>query len=391
MATRYVEIVLALDRHKDAYVDYYVGPPRLLEVSLEGNPVDLVVLHQRALTLLEELSNARESARTRFLTAQTRSVVANIRILRGEKLNFDEWALEMYGYKVTQDAEQKFEEATSALGRALPGNAPVGDRIRAYRSRFYLGPKELRRVAGHCLELGQRRTRDLRTLPEGERATIEYVNGKPWSAYNWYMGNNQSRVEVNVDIPVTAAELCATLLHEAYPGHHVYSTLLDQLAQNGVIELAVYPLASPLSFMFEGTANAGIDVLFPGEKWYEFVRDELAPLAGVPPQERERYALVERAVLTQINHVGIVLAYRFFKERRPQKEIEQTLLDSGAPPQIVEVVAGKFIPAHGPQLGCYSMGMDRVLEFIGVGPGRESRYFELLAKQLTPSDLEPSR
>ena len=37
---------------------------------------------------------------------------------------------------------------------------------------------------------------------ENERFTMAFVKGQPWSAYNWYKGDNQSLIEINTDWPI---------------------------------------------------------------------------------------------------------------------------------------------------------------------------------------------
>ena len=47
------------------------------------------------------------------------------------------------------------------------------------------------------------------------------VRDRAWIAYCWYLGGRRSRLEINVDLPVTAPDLIVTLGHEGYPGHHL--------------------------------------------------------------------------------------------------------------------------------------------------------------------------
>ena len=39
-------------------------------------------------------------------------------------------------------------------------------------------------------------------LPEGEHVEFELVTDKPWSGFNYYLGDLRSRVAINVDLPV---------------------------------------------------------------------------------------------------------------------------------------------------------------------------------------------
>ena len=71
--------------------------------------------------------------------------------------------------------------------------------------------------------------------------------------------------------------------HEGYPGHHVYNAKLEEnlYRKNGWVEISLYPLFSPQSFIAEGSANYGIKLAFPGRQQMYYVRDHLLPAAGI--------------------------------------------------------------------------------------------------------------
>jgi hypothetical protein len=136
-------------------------------------------------------------------------------------------------------------------------------------------------------------------LPSTECFRVEYVTGKSWSAYNWYQGNGNSVIQVNLDLPIAIDRALDLAAHEGYPGHHVYNALLEQQFAKpspegrGWVEFTVYPLFSPQSLIAEGTANFGIEVAFPGQEKMAFERDVLFPLAGLDPSEAECWARVQ--------------------------------------------------------------------------------------------------
>ena len=117
------------------------------------------------------------------------------------------------------------------------------------------------------------------------------MNGKTWSAYNWYKGEFRSVIQVNTDLPVYIDRAIDLACHEGYPGHHVYNALLEKhlVSDRGWVEFSVYALFSPQSLIAEGTANFGIDVAFPGRDRLAFERDRLFPLAGLDPENAEAY------------------------------------------------------------------------------------------------------
>jgi hypothetical protein len=63
----------------------------------------------------------------------------------------------------------------------------------------------------------------------------------------------------------------------------VYNMLLEKelYRDKGQVEISLYPLYSPQSFIAEGTANEGIEVVFPGKDKINFAKSVLLPLAGL--------------------------------------------------------------------------------------------------------------
>ena len=103
------------------------------------------------------------------------------------------------------------------------------------------------------------------TLPQAERFDLEYVNGTPWSACNWYKGGYRSVIQVNTDLPIAIDRAIDLACHEGYPGHHVYNANLERtlVKERGWVEFSLYPLFSPQSFIAGGSANFGVDMAFP--------------------------------------------------------------------------------------------------------------------------------
>ncbi len=46
------------------------------------------------------------------------------------------------------------------------------------------------------------------------------VTDKPWSGFNYYLGNYTSTVAVNADLKQQMSNLPRLVAHESYPGHH---------------------------------------------------------------------------------------------------------------------------------------------------------------------------
>src|SRR5262249_43830218 len=131
-------------------------------------------------------------------------------------------------------------------------------------------------------QLLRSRTRDLVPLPEGEEMKAELVSGKPWSAYNWYLGSRRSRIEINTDLPLHSHLLAVVAAREGYPGHHTEhackeARLLDEL---GRVESSLLLIHTPECLVSEGIAEVALREAL-GEDWPSEVAGILGPL-GIP-------------------------------------------------------------------------------------------------------------
>jgi hypothetical protein len=130
----------------------------------------------------------------------------------------------------------------------------------------------------------RRRTQPHLSLPGNERFTMEFVNGQPWSAYNWYKGDNQSLIQINTDLPIVVDRAIGLGCHEGYPGHHVQGISNERLyRERGWVEFAIAPLYAPSSPLNEGGADFGVDLAFPRAERLAFETATLYPLAGLDP------------------------------------------------------------------------------------------------------------
>jgi hypothetical protein len=259
--------------------------------------------------------------------------------------------------------------------------------MQAARARVEVPRDRLSAVVDAVLAETRRRTAALVALPAGEKFEVSYVKDKPWGAYNWYKGGFHSLIEVNTDIPATLDGVLETLSHEGYPGHHVYNALLeDRLVKGrGWRELTVYPLYSPQSLIAEGTANVGLEVLMSRAERRAFQRDVLAPIAGIDRADLEHWEELKDAAKA-LDCAGPVAARMLLDEGRPEAEVEAFLVRHGTPPARARQNI-RFFRAYRSYVVTYTVGEDLVGRFIGDGPDRVPKYFDLLQRPVVPSEL----
>jgi hypothetical protein len=321
IAVAYVKAVLALGQHDADYVDAYYGPAQL-KTDAEAEHPDLDMIAARVGTLQQAVSKHERAAdelaelRRRYLDRQLAAVAARIRMLKGERLSFDEESRALYDAVAPTFPESHYEQILARLEKRFPGEGPLVERYEAFRRAFVIPADKLDGVFQAAISACRTRTLKHVALPASERFTVEYVTKKSWSGYNWYQGGYRSLIQVNTDLPIYIDRAVDLACHEGYPGHHVYNALLEQhlVRGRGWIEFSVYPLFSPQSLIAEGTANFGIEVAFPGRERVDYERSTLFPAAGLDGSRADDYYEVQ-ALVEQLEYAGNEAARRYLDGR----------------------------------------------------------------------------
>ena len=316
-AQDYVRLVLALGIHDADYVDAYYGPPEwkkeaeTRKLSLDDIAKQGTAVRERV-TSMSPPSGEMERLRQVYLDRQLSSLLARVRMLKGERLSFDEESKALYDAVAPTHPESHFKEILAALEKRFPGDGPLVARYDAWRRPFVIAKDRLDAVFQIAIKAGRERTAKRLTLPPGESFTVEYVTNKSWSGYNWYQGQYKSLIQVNTDLPIYIDRAIDLACHEGYPGHHVYNALLEKhlVRDRGWVEFSIYPLFSPQSLIAEGTANFGIEVAFPGNERVEFERKVLFPAAGLDPARASEYYEVQ-ALVDKLSYAGNEAARKY--------------------------------------------------------------------------------
>ena len=90
----------------------------------------------------------------------------------------------------------------------------------AYRAGEEIPPERLEEAIHAFSSALRDRVRADYPLPDTETITYEVVTDKPWSGFNYYLGDYRSTVAVNADLKQQMSNLPRLVAHESYPGHH---------------------------------------------------------------------------------------------------------------------------------------------------------------------------
>lgn len=400
LADKYVRLALVIGQYDEPFVDAYYGPDSLKPVTPKSPvfPKDSLLNAVASLkakvdqVVISDTSGA-DGQRAAWIADQLISFDRRIRIFSGEFVLFDEESRDLFGTSAPVFNEQHYQRLVADLDKALPGKGTVPERFQALANRFIIPKEKLDTVFRAAIAECRKRTLAHYKLPENEDFKLEFVTNKSWSGYNWYKGNYQSVIQINTDLNIFIDRAIDVGSHESYPGHHVYNMLLEKnlYKDQGLVELSVYPLYSPQSLIAEGSANYGIDVVFPGNDKVIFAKEVLLPLAGLDTTGINLYfhALATKGKLNYVrNEVGRGLLSGTMSEEEAMRWLE----DYGLYNKETAVKSIAFIRGQRSYVINYNHGMDLVKAWVenqgGTDPEKRWKIFEtLLSGQIRIKDI----
>ncbi len=404
-AEKYVRLVLAIGQYDGSFVDAYFGPDEWKPAGekLEVFPVDEFT--GRISNLVREFDNladmelsASEEHRLNWLNKLLVAVETKVEMIAGKVYDFDTEAKLLYDAKPPKFSKAYFDSLLNNLDSLLPGNGTISERYLSYSKQFIIPPEKLDTIFKVAITEARKRTNKYIQLPKNENFTLEYVTDKSWGAYNYYLGNGQSKIQINTDNPISIERVIDLACHEGYPGHHVFMTLVDQnlYKEKGWVEYSIYPLFSPLSLIAEGSANYGIEVVFPGAERIRYEQEVLFPMAGIDPASADKYYTIQD-LRSQLNYSGNEAARKYLNGEISREDaatwIEKyNLCDHKRALQKI-----RFYDDYRSYIINYNLGKDLVSRHIsslgGTADQPEKRWLifkDLLSNPPTPGSLDAS-
>ena len=401
IARDYVLLSLTIGEKEEGYIDAYYGPPELqARAKSEAAGQSLGALAERTSALTgrvaaqEGAAEGPELRRARFLAAQLKAAATRLRMMRGEKLSFEEEAEGLFGVRPVLKPLASYDPLLEKVEALVPGSGPLSDRVEAFQRRFTIPTDKLKPVFDAAIAECKARTSRHIALPQGERFELGFVTGKSWSGYNYYLGGYRSKIDINTDLPIRISRAVDLGCHEGYPGHHVLNMLLEQrlVRERGWIEYSVYPLYSPQSLLAEGSANYGIELAFSGAEKLDYEVRALYPLAGLPTADAKRYAELQEAT-RDLQNARFTIASELLEGRIDEAEAvrltQRYLLVS---PERARQLTD-FTRQYRSYVINYGLGLDVVradVERFTTPAERWKRMEQLLSEPTLPSDLKGS-
>ena len=384
--TRYLALVLQIDRLIPGYVDAYYGPAHLKEAAAAAPPPSAAALLAETRSLIAAIPDA-DPARRAFLAATLRAVKTTLEIQDGAKRDYLEEVTLLYDISPAPVAETRFAAARQALDAALPGSGGLPARMEAYRAGFQVDPAAVPRLLEIARAETRRRTRRLIALPDDEAITMVMVSGQPWGAYNWYLGHGRSRVEFNTDMPTDARRLLDLLAHEGYPGHHTEHLLKEQrlYRDRGYAETAAQLLNAPAAVIAEGIATTALEIIFPADEAHAFNAEVLLPAGGLQGDAAQMAAVARAGA--ELRYVAGNGAIQYHQGALSEAQFIDYVVENGlaTPERAAKSFAFCTHPLFRSYIFCYTAGYDLLAD--AAGADKLPLFRRLLSEQILPSRL----
>ena len=265
LVREYLLLGLRFDRIESGYVDSFTGDPALRQtVSAEAapDPADLVRQARRLIAAIPDVPhrNGFDQQRADYVSAHLRALECAGRKFAGEDIGFVDEVHDYFDVHIGKGEPETYRQAHARLEEVLGGDGPLADRMDTHRTGEEIPPERL----AECIEAFSSALRDrVRAdypLPDAETVEYQVVTDKPWSGFNYYLGDYRSTVAVNADIKQLMSNLPRLVAHESYPGHHTEHCRKEAglVNRKGQAEQTIFLVNTPQCLIAEGLADLAL-------------------------------------------------------------------------------------------------------------------------------------
>jgi len=399
LVDEYLFLELSMGLHDAAHVDAYFGPEDFrndasqTRLALDEIEDRAVILKDIFTKMAVDMTDAVQNARLDGLIRRLAALETRIALKKGETPSFDDESERLFGAAAPDHNASYFQVILDDIDDLVGGEGDLSERVNDFRNQFVISEDKLGVVFDAAIVECRRRTLLHIALPATESFSIEFVNDKPWSGYNWYQGNAQSLIQINTDLPIFISRAVDLGCHEGYPGHHTFNALLEKnlVQDKNWAEFSIYPLFSPQSLIAEGSGNYGIDLAFPGEERIVFEKEVLFPLAGLDAAEADRYYDL-LTLLAKLEYAGNEAARDYLNGTIDRDQAVQWLVDYSLTSPDRALQRTEFFDAYRSYVINYNLGKDLVREYVERDATdiaeRWERFEKLLSSPMTAADLD---
>ncbi|MDY6809710.1 MAG: DUF885 domain-containing protein [Actinomycetota bacterium] len=390
--TDYLRLGLAFDRLEEGFVDAYTGDPALRAEVAAGPAPDPAELADRARGLRTELPAELGAARVEFLRSHLAAMECSARKFAGQEIAFVDEVRAYFDVDIDLGDQETYREAHAAMAAELdvPGasGTALAEAYAAYRRADEIPPDRVDECVQAFAGALRERVRSTHPLPDREIVEFDVVTDKPWSGFNYYLGDYRSRVAINVDLTQYMSTLPHLIAHEAYPGHHTEHCRKEEiLVGGGQQEQTLFLVNTPQCLMAEGLADHALHAAM-GPDWGEWAQEIYADLGlRFDGARAARMARASSGLLGVRQDAALLLHDRGADQDSVAEFLQQWLL---APPERARQML-RFLtsPLWRAYISTYVEGYRLLGEWLDAAPARRrpERFGRLLDEPLTPAQL----
>ncbi|MCF8570367.1 DUF885 domain-containing protein [Gordonia sp. HY002] len=387
----YLRIGLAFDRLEEGFVDAYTGDPTLRAEAQNGPRPDPADLGARARDLLHRLPDGLPADRAEFVGSHVRALECSARKFAGEDVGFVDEVRAYFDVDIEPADPETYRQTHADLATALGVPGATGDALRDEYQRYRRGQEIPADLTEPLIAAFSSALRDIVRaefpLPASEVVDFDVVSDKPWSGFNYYLGDYRSNVAVNTDLPQHMSGLPGLIAHEAYPGHHTEHCRKEQkLVGTGQLEHQIFLVNTPQCLMAEGLADHALDAA-AGPRWQEWAAEIYADFGLRFDAEKARAVSTATAgLLTVRQDAALLLHDRHGDADTVAGFLQQWLLVN--PDRARQQLRFLTSPLWRAYISTYVEGYQLLGRWLDDAPdARLTRFGRLLDEPLTPAVL----
>ena len=280
----YLLLGLRFDRVESGYVDSFIGDPalrRIVHDEAAPDPAELARQADQLIAALPDLprDKAFDQPRADYIGAHLRALACAGRRFAGQQVGFVDEVHDYFDVRISKGDAEIYRQAHAGLAEVLGGTGALADRMASYRAAEEIPPDRLAECIDAFSSALRDRVRAEYPLPDTETVRYQVVTDKPWSGFNYYLGDYRSTVAVNADVKQLMSRLPRLVAHESYPGHHTEHCRKEAglVRRKGQAEQTIFLVNTPQCLMAEGLADLALYAAI-GPGWGRWAADIYADL-----------------------------------------------------------------------------------------------------------------
>lgn len=384
----FLRLALEINKHIEGYVDAYFGPDEIkkkIDSVKALSPQQLFENHQ----LLENLIPTDDPNRHKYLVALTNSMGFMIRKLNGEIFDYLEEVGGLFGISPELIDEKVILNIHKLLDDQIPGKGSLAERIKKRKQELRIPKADIPNAISLIQKEIRHRSGTLFSFNAKESIEIKYVKEKPWGAYNWYLGDYHSLIEINLDIDWDPLSLSRLMIHETYPGHHTELQTKEQILfkELGYAEESCMLLLSPRPIIMEGIATTAIEIISSEMEIFEWIAEDLVTILELPkvkPGELYIRSKVSPVLQNSVSNAAILYHSGNINEEDAIEYLQTYgLFSYELAKNIFKMVVD---PLYQTYVFTYTEGY-RLIDQAALGKSKLPLFKRLLTEQILPDDL----